>query len=64
MSYHGSVAKGFLFHWRWIWQLVGRKGLAIGLRFSGKGSNSYNVLGSSEVAGQNVIGDVGPRTIW
>ena len=62
-SHEASVAEGFLLYWRWIWQLVDRKGLAIGLKLGGKGGCGCNVLGSSEVRGQNMVGGAGPRTI-
>ena len=39
---------------RWSWQLVDREGLPIGLTLRSKGSSSCNVLGSTNIVGQNV----------
>ena len=53
-SHEGNIASGFLLHYKWIWQLVDREGLPIGLTLRSKGSNSCNVLGSTNIVGQNV----------
>ena len=53
-SHEDNVACGFLLHCRWSWQLVNREGLPIGLILRSKGGNSCNVLGSTNIVGQNV----------
>ena len=56
----GNAVGGFLFHCNWSWQLVDREGLAIGLTLRSKGGGNCNVLGSTNVVGQNVSCRAGP----